>query len=189
LFQADKANSSNAVTVDQLRPERSGESIGQHIWIYPVIHQNSTVDDAFDYRDSHEIGLRSSDRILFPALTDERSDYRDNVKYVNGATGVAVAIGERVVALDVFDKPSTCRKVWDRILSGCILDASQAEAEEGQADAAKVERLLSSAEAADWQQVQPVGEGEEYRSEFEDDHASVLSFGSTIVHGSVVAQG
>lgn len=139
---------------------------------------------------SHEVASTSSAMSdAFEALEEQRTSYRDNVKYVDGATGVAVAIGKRVVALDVFDKPSTCQKVWDRILSGCILDALEAESEEGQADIAEVERLISSAGAADWEKVQQVGEGEEYRSEFDDDHASVLSFGNSIVHGSVVAQG
>ena len=35
---------------------------------------------------------------------------------------MAVAIGEKIVALDVFDKPSTCQKVWDRMLSGVVFD-------------------------------------------------------------------
>jgi hypothetical protein len=123
----------------------------------------------------------------FEALEHRTSDYRDGLKYVEGATGMAVAIGKRVVALDVFDKPSTCQKVWDRLISGCILDALQAEAQQDEADVADVERLVSSADNADWQQVQPVGEGEEYRAEFAEDHASALSFEDTLVHASVVA--
>ena len=124
----------------------------------------------------------------FDALEEQRSDYRDNIAYVEDATGVAVAIGKQVVALDVFDKPSTCQKVWDRLLSGCILDALDAESKDGQAEVAEVERLLSSAAAAEWKRVQPVGEGVEYRSEFDEDQMSVLSFADTLVHASVVAQ-
>jgi hypothetical protein len=36
---------------------------------------------------------------------------------------MAVAIGKRVVGCDLFDKPSTCRKTWDRLLSGLVFDA------------------------------------------------------------------
>jgi len=46
---------------------------------------------------------------------------------VEGATGLAVAIGNKVVALDLFDKPATCRKVWNRLLSGLVLDALEAQ--------------------------------------------------------------
>jgi hypothetical protein len=123
----------------------------------------------------------------FEALEDRTSDYRNELKYVEGATGVAVAIGRQVVAVDVFDKPSTCQKVWDRLISGCILDALQAESQQDEADATDVERLVSSAEEANWQQVRPVGEGEEYRAEFAEDHASALSFEDSLVHASVVA--
>jgi hypothetical protein len=36
---------------------------------------------------------------------------------------VAVAVGTKVVAMDLFDKPSTCAKVWDRLLTGVVMDA------------------------------------------------------------------
>ena len=36
---------------------------------------------------------------------------------------MAVAFGKQIVCLDLFDKPSTCQKVWDRLLSGGLLDA------------------------------------------------------------------
>lgn len=124
----------------------------------------------------------------FNAVEEQRSDYRDQVKYIDGATGVAVAIGKQVVAMDVFDKPSTCEKVWDRLLSGCVMEALGSDSEEGLAEVDEVERLLTSADAASWEPVKPVGEGEEYRSEFEEDHASVLTFEDTLVHGSVLAQ-
>ena len=36
---------------------------------------------------------------------------------------MAVAIGKKIVAVDVFDKASTCGKVWDWLMSGYVLDA------------------------------------------------------------------
>src|SRR5262249_32188686 len=42
------------------------------------------------------------------------TEFRERLKYVEGASGLAVAVGTKVVALDLFDKPSTCSKVWDR---------------------------------------------------------------------------
>ena len=50
-------------------------------------------------------------------------EFRDRLKYVEGATGLAVAVGNKVVALDLFDKPVTCGRVWDRLLSGVVMDA------------------------------------------------------------------
>ena len=42
-------------------------------------------------------------------------------------SGLAVAVGTKIVAVDLFDKVSTCRKVWDRLLTGYVLEALEAE--------------------------------------------------------------
>ena len=49
-----------------------------------------------------------------------------------------------------------------------------------------VERLLARTNNAQWEQAEAVGEGEEYRADFADDHASVLIFQHTVVHESVM---
>jgi hypothetical protein len=126
----------------------------------------------------------------FQAHEQHMADFREKLKYVEGAAGVAVAIHERVVALDLFDKPSTCRKVWDRLLSGFVLDALEAEETPRQAEVADVDRLLQGFGRASWQQAEAVGEGAEHRTEFgQAAHASVLSLDGSLVHGSVVAAG
>lgn len=62
----------------------------------------------------------------FDTYQDRIAAFREKLKYAEGATGVAVAIGDRVVSVDVFDKPATCQKVWDRLLSGVFFDALEA---------------------------------------------------------------
>ena len=117
-------------------------------------------------------------------------EFRERLKYAEGATGVAVAVGGRVVSVDLFDKPSTCRKVWDRLLTGVVLDALEAGPTEEQAGADKVQEALAHLRAAAWQQTQPVGVGEEYRSDTDDGrHASALVLGGAVVHGSLVLAG
>ena len=46
--------------------------------------------------------------------------------------------------------------------------------------------LLGVARDADWLSVDAIGEGEEYRTRFANDHGSVLAVKDTVVHGSVV---
>ena len=124
----------------------------------------------------------------FGAHQDELAEYQEHLNYVDGATGVAVAVGEKVVAIDVFDKPSTCRKVWDRLLSGTVFDALQVGATDKSASVADVEQLVSAAGDFPWEQSEAVGEGDEYRAESKrGDHASALAFEEAVVHGSVVA--
>lgn len=124
----------------------------------------------------------------FDNYEDRIGAYREKLKYVDGATGVAVAIGEKVVAIDVFDKPSTCQKVWDRLLSGVVFDALETGDTDQHASVTDVEQLVAAAGDLPWEQAEAVGEGEEYRAESKrGDHASALAFEDTVVHGSVIA--
>jgi hypothetical protein len=40
--------------------------------------------------------------------------------YPEGAVGAAVAIGGRLVALELFDRPATARKLWSRLVQGAV---------------------------------------------------------------------
>lgn len=124
----------------------------------------------------------------FEAYEETIATFRDNLKYVDGATGVAVAVGKKVVAIDVFDKSSTCEKVWERLLSGVVFDALEAAKTDQQPSVKDVEQLIANVGDLPWEQTPAVGEGEEYRSVSKrGDHGSALAFQQTVVHGSVVA--
>ena len=73
------------------------------------------------------------------------------VAYAEGAAGLAVAIGGKIVSVDLFDAPQTCKKVWPRVVGGVALDAMEEQgnstvtAEEVQAAA------LASLKTEPWQ--------------------------------------
>ncbi len=116
------------------------------------------------------------------------AEFQDRLKYVEGATGLAVAVGKRIVSVDLFDKPSTCRQVWNRLLTGVILDALEEASKEEPAETVGVSESLSLFRNAPWQQTKAAGAGEEYRFDSADDkHATALAFGETMVHGSLIA--
>jgi len=139
--------------------------------------------------ETHEISsatVAMSD--AFDTHRDRIAEYRKGLKYVDGATGMAVAVGDHVISIDVFDKPATCEKVWDRLLSGVVFDALEAGETDQRATAADVERFVGNARDLSWEQAQSVGEGDEYRASSEKgDHASALVFDGALVHGSVMA--
>jgi len=113
------------------------------------------------------------------------AEFQQKLKYVEGATGLAVAVGNCVVAVDLFDQPATCKKAWSRLLSGVVLDALEAGKTDAQAVPGDVEELLRRLRKTHWQQTPAVGEGEEYRSDAEEKlHASALMFAGAVVHGS-----
>ncbi|MFP6666323.1 MAG: DUF6569 family protein [Pirellulales bacterium] len=74
-----------------------------------------------------------------------------------------------------------------RVLSGFIVDALPERDEKHIAVKADVEQASAATKDANWDQVDPIGEDEEYRAEIEQDHAAVLCFEAELVHGSVVA--
>lgn len=126
----------------------------------------------------------------FAAYEDRQHEFREKLKYVERASGIAVAIGKKVVAVDLFDKPATCQKVWERLMSGYILDALELESQESQCESTEVEQLLQTADGFSWEKAEPVGEGEEYRAQQgEEIHASALALQEAPVHMSVVVAG
>ena len=144
-------------------------------------------------RQQKSLGARSATGAMsdtFEQYKERVAGFQDKVKYVDGATGVAVAIGKTVVSVEMFDKPATCQKVWNRLLSGFVLDALEAKTDEAQANAAEVQAMLTTTNGMTWEKAEAVGEGEEYRAESGADvHASALTFKESPVHLSVVMAG
>jgi hypothetical protein len=120
---------------------------------------------------------------------DRLAQYRERLKYIEGAIGLAVAVGKKVVSVDLFDKPSTCRKVWDRLLTGVIMDALEAGPTEERVEKLDTEKLLTTLRHSSWEQTKAVGAGDEYRYGADDKHASALVYAGAVVHGSLVVAG
>lgn len=121
----------------------------------------------------------------YEGLADKMTDYREKLKYPEGAVGVAIAVGKKVVCVDLFDKPATCQKAWDRLLSGSIVDALEGAAE-GQVDSQAVEQVLAESRATAWTEAPTVGEGQEFRAEFNGNVGSALMLDGAVVHMNVL---
>lgn len=108
------------------------------------------------------------------------------VAYAEGAAGLAVAIGGKIVSVDLFDAPETCQKVWPRILSGMALDAME-EQSTATVSTDEVTAALESLKSEPWKDVPAAGAGEEHRSDSPKWHGSVLTLNGNLVHGSLIA--
>ena len=125
---------------------------------------------------------------VFDSFQEQIASYRVHAKSVDGAAGLAVAVGDRLVSVDVFDKPATCEKVWNRLLTGVALDALETPGSDHPPVVADVEQLLASTGDLTWEAAEAVGEGQEFRAQSRrGDQASALAWDETIVHGSLVA--
>lgn len=112
------------------------------------------------------------------------------LKYVEGCTGMAVALGPKVLSVDLFNQPATCCEVWSRFLSGFALDALENWKTDGQVERCVIEELLRASLGAEWQNAKAVGAGEEYRSDdFAGNYGSILSYGASLIHLSIVMAG
>lgn len=107
------------------------------------------------------------------------------IAYAEGAAGLAIAVGGKVVCVDLFDAPETCRKVWPRVIRGVAADAAE-EKGAARVSADDVTAALASLQTEPWKQVAAAGAGEEQRSESAKWHGSVLTLDGDLVHGSLV---
>jgi hypothetical protein len=166
-----------ASVAHSLKEENSRRSDQGEVWqAVDVLHASYCVESDTD---------AMSD--AFDAYEHPLAEFRSQIKYVEGASGMAVAVGDKVVGCDLFDKPETCRKVWDRLLSGVVFDALSSKNVETEATRSQIDELLEASSRAQWQSTEPIGEGEEYRAEFGGgEHASALTFADSLVHGSVL---
>ena len=123
----------------------------------------------------------------YVARKPKMDEFAARIEYPEGASGLAVAVGDKIVAVDLFDSPATCGKVWQRLLSGYIMGSMDAAPATEQVTEPAVEGTLTTLRNSSWEQVRPVGDGEEYRVKSEDgSQASALAFGDSLVHGSLL---
>lgn len=116
-------------------------------------------------------------------------DFRVNVPYVEGACGVAFAVAGKIVSLDLFDKPETCRKVWDRLMTGMVVEALETSPAPtlSTPSSGDVSALINRWRESPPKPVPAVGEGQELRYEsLAPTHASALVFQEAMIHASAI---
>jgi hypothetical protein len=126
------------------------------------------------------------------AMADTVRDHRPHidrtaaeVAYAEGAAGLAIAVGGKLVSVDLFDAPETCKKVWPRVIRGVAMDAMEEKAAAA-LSVDEVQAAVASLRSEPWQAVAAAGAGEEQRSESEKWHGSVLTLNGNLVHGSLI---
>ena len=104
--------------------------------------------------------------------------------YAEGALGIAVALGGKVVGIDLFDKAATMAKTWDRLVQGLVLDAAATPETTCRATASDVAVKLYALKNMRWRRLDPVfGLGEAYGGRSEDGVlATALVAGGGLVH-------
>jgi hypothetical protein len=138
-------------------------------------------------RKHRTMGVASTTEDLSAALETHRAkveQVQKQVPYPAPANGVAVALGGRLVSIDVLDKVTTLEKVWRQVTEGFALDAIENPDAGRETTCTEVLVELQRMRSLPWQPVEPVGLGEELRAGNDRMLACALFFGGVLLHAS-----
>jgi hypothetical protein len=139
-------------------------------------------------RKHRALGVTSTTEDLSSALEMHRervAQLQERLPYPVSANGVAVALGGKLVSIDIVDKPVTLEKVWNRLTEGFALDGIETQGAGREMTAAKVSVALQRMRGLGWQPVEPVGLGEEWRARNDGMLANTLFIEGALLHASV----
>ena len=138
-------------------------------------------------RKHRALGVDSTTEDLSAALEKHRErveQVQKQLPYPVSANGVAVALGGRLVSIDILDKPATLEKVWGRVTEGFALDAIETPDTGGEVTCVEVLATLQRMRRLPWHPVEPVGLGDECRARDDDMLAGALFCGGVLLHAS-----
>ncbi len=98
-----------------------------------------------------------------------------------GALGVVVAVGNRIVCVDVFGSPALFRKMWPKLLRSYVIDAMQSQAH-GRLTVKQVQQFIRGAARARVTSQPTVGAGKLQRLSAANASGSALVFRKAVVH-------
>lgn len=135
----------------------------------------------------HEQGVSSHTQAMMDIYTGRRETldtYERALPYSEGAVGMAVAIGGRMVSADLFDSEETMGKLWGKLVRASAMDAlSQAEGKPVSRE--RAERLLLRVKAAQLEVFASPGLGEDVRVRGGGVVGSALVYEGAVIHAAL----
>ncbi len=98
-----------------------------------------------------------------------------------GALGVAVAVGSRIICVDLFGSPDLFRNMWPKLLRSYVIDAMQSRPA-GTIGQKQVQQFIKDAASADVTDQPTVGAGRLQRLAAANASGSALVFRTAVVH-------
>ena len=130
---------------------------------------------------------------VLTAHAEVAKQLRQDLRYPDGACGIAVAVRGGIVGIDLFDRPDSLNGLWDRlVIMGLTLDAVDLRDADLQADdiSGPVKLYMEKVRDMRWRPVeQVVGLGETYRATGNDGSlATALVVEGKPIHLSIAVQ-
>ena len=133
---------------------------------------------------------QSSTRAMHAAHESRRTTFEDlerRLSYVEGASGMACAVGGRLAFVEVFDRPAVCQRVWPRLVRSLASDAAPREYSYVPPSSESVRRILDGAGAASVEEYPSPGAGRDVRISSPQISGSGLVADGAVIHCSLFA--
>ena len=155
-------------------------------------HSPSQLGMWTEIRRRHRIlGVNSHSENLTDALEMHREkvdDLRRRMPSIEDAAGVAVCVNEKIVCIDVFDKPATLARLWDRMVEGIAIDAMDTHCPRPQASILKVMIQACEMTELQWHRAESFGLGEEHITNDRNGAlATAMVVDGVVLHASIAA--
>lgn len=125
----------------------------------------------------------------FRARARDLARDKPRLAYADGASGLAATSDGKIVSIDLFDRPSTCARLWSRLVDALVIDAVEPAFVGTRATATAVYDALDQLQGATWTSVAPIGLGDEARAlDAGGLVASMLGQHGRIIHLGAIAR-
>jgi hypothetical protein len=107
---------------------------------------------------------------------------------IGAASGLAVAIEQKIVEIELFDRPSACQIKWKALISNLAKLSFKNLASSSWTRTLHVQQLLVALNKAPWRQVETIGEGDYHEAVIAHlGHASSLSLEGWLIHAKFIS--
>lgn len=125
---------------------------------------------------------------VFEARGRDVERFVRNLPYVDGAYGLAIGIGRKIVMVDVFPTAKCCQEMWPKLVRGAAVDALGARFLEGNPSRKRVALKLRMMTDRQWEAMPSKGLAKNWRQSFGANQSTVLTCEHDLLHLSCIRQ-
>lgn len=119
-------------------------------------------------------------------VSDVERKLKDLPQMEKGTTGVIVALGQRIIGVDIFARPELFEALWPKIIKACVVAISGYE-KDATFSRSEAERFLNALQWMRYGRHPGVDLGSEYSAELNDFMVNALVSGGVVCHLGAVA--
>jgi len=193
-------------TADAFREfQRSPHHAAHSIRKMNVMHHKETLKARQGYRSdqgqvwahvahmSHAMDAPSVTGAMHDVYEQKKSSFEEfgkKIRPMKGQTGAAFLVGDTFAGLDLFDRPSTLKALFPKLLSAVAMEAmmsgpgGKGESKTDRSPEEKVRKVLVEIARSLFEKFDPVGVGEDWRYEGKLSLGKALYFEGDLIHFS-----